>query len=119
MGGHIKVPDDIFRKCEICGDTFHPNTYRQKACGKKKIKTCPVCGKQFEYLCKPDYIKITCSKKCADIFAENIRNEKAEKIIRKCAYCGKEFTPKTKKIFIVVVHTIRSVKYAEKNSSLM
>lgn len=97
MGGHIKVPDNIFRKCEICGDTFHPNTYRQKACGKKKIKTCPVCGKQFEYLCKPDYIKITCSKKCADIFAENIRNEKAEKIVRKCAYCGKEFTPKTKK----------------------
>lgn len=62
MGGHIKVPDTIFRKCEICGDIFHPNTYRQRTCGKPKIKICPVCGKQFEYLCKPDYIKITCSK---------------------------------------------------------
>lgn len=97
MGGHIKVPDDVFRNCEICGDKFHPNTYRQRTCGKPKTRICPVCGKQFEYLCKPDYIKTTCSRKCADVLAEKKRNENAEKIVRKCEYCGKEFTPKTEK----------------------
>ena len=96
MGGHIKVPDTIFRKCEICGDIFHPNTYRQRTCGKPKTRICLVCGKEFEYLCKPDYIKTTCSRKCADVLAEKKRNENAEKIVRKCAYCGKEFVPKTK-----------------------
>lgn len=92
-----KVPDDLFKICQTCGEKFHPNTYRQRNCGKTRTKTCPICGKDFTYTCTPEGSKKkTCSRKCADQFAEQVRESKSSEVKRACEYCGKLFTPKTK-----------------------
>ena len=92
-----KVPDDLVKICQTCGEKFHPNTYRQRNCGEIKMRTCPICGNDFTCRCTPEGSrKKTCSRKCADKFAEQVRESNAATNEKACKYCGKLFTPKTK-----------------------
>ena len=82
------LPD---RVCKICGDTFHPNSSRQRYCNHIKQKQCAICGKMFEYRCGQE--KYTCSKECQQKYAKAMMTKSFESATRICKECGKEFHP--------------------------
>ena len=89
------INPDIKRICTKCGREYHPASSRQKFCNLPKMVTCPICGKEFETICKPGKEHLTCSKTCADNLIQLNRAESASKVKKICKACGKEFTPKT------------------------
>ena len=93
MGG-IKNPN-LIRVCKICGRKYHPNSSRQQCCNLPTDKTCPICGKVYQVLCKPKLTQQTCSKKCSDELIIRNRIASAAKLIKVCKACGKPFTPKS------------------------
>lgn len=114
-----KVPDDLFKICQTCGEKFHPNTYRQRNCGKTRTKTCPICGKDFTYICTLEGSKKkTCSRKCADQFAEQVRESKSSAVKKLVSTAANCLHLKQSLIDTAQVLTTRSVKFAEKNLSL-
>jgi hypothetical protein len=92
--GKLMNPN-IKRICINCGSEYHPASSRQKCCNLPKTVICPICGKEFETICKPGKEHKTCSKGCADKLIQLNRSESASKLKKTCKACGKEFTPKT------------------------
>ena len=41
------------RKCLECGKEFEPKNGFQKYCSNPHIAKCIICGKLFEYTCRP------------------------------------------------------------------
>lgn len=95
--GSKTISDDVIRVCKLCGNTFHPRTNRQMCCMETKIKICPVCGKSFDYICTTSLSHNTCSKECSQKYAVIRRKQEASKETRICKYCGKIFTPRSKR----------------------
>ena len=90
---HTNITLDV-RKCKRCGQEFKPKTAKQQYCNKKEIKTCPICGVEFEVTCSA-YVTETCGKnECQGLLAKKIREENLKDEIRICKWCGLEFTPK-------------------------
>ena len=92
--GKIKNPN-LIRICKVCGREYHPASSRQRCCNLPIDRTCPICGKTFQVLCKPVNRNKTCSKACADELIIRNRTSSAAKLIKICKACGKPFTPKT------------------------
>lgn len=92
--GKIKNPN-LIRVCKVCGREYHPASSRQQCCNLPIDRTCPICGKTFQVLCKPVKGNKTCSKACADKLIVRNRTSSAAKLIKICKACGKPFTPKT------------------------
>ena len=92
--GKIKNPN-LIRVCKVCGREYHPASSRQQCCNLPIDRTCPICGKTFQVLCKPIKGNKTCSKACADELIIRNRTSSAAKLIKTCKACGKPFTPKT------------------------
>lgn len=92
-----QISDKITRVCRVCGNTFHPKSNRQMCCMETKQRICPVCGNSFEYICTTSSSRVTCSKECSQKYASIRRKEEAGKETRICKYCGKLFTPKSKR----------------------
>lgn len=51
------------KRCAICGQLFEPSSSRQKYCNKVVLRTCAVCGNEYESTCSLNYSK-TCSDEC-------------------------------------------------------
>lgn len=51
------------RVCELCGDTFIPESRAQKFCKKLHTRPCPICNRPVVIKYKSDALKC-CSKKC-------------------------------------------------------
>ena len=95
--GKKTIDDSLIRVCKLCGNTFHPKTNRQMCCMETKIKLCPICGKSFDYICTTSLSHNTCSKECSQKYAAIRRKQEASKETRICKYCGKIFTPRSKR----------------------
>ena len=53
------------RKCEWCGEEFHPVNNTQKYCSGPHFQTCVICGKKFEiFIRNTADIPRTCSPEC-------------------------------------------------------
>ena len=52
------------KKCLECGKEFLPKNGYQKYCEGPHISTCGICGKSFEYTCRPSEKPKTCSREC-------------------------------------------------------
>ena len=81
------------KKCKRCGDLFLAKG-KQMYCGKEKIAVCPACGKEFSYICGPT-VNLTCSSQCAIEYSKQQRAAALASSVRRCKWCGEEFTPKT------------------------
>lgn len=81
-----KSPTPTERVCKACGKTFlgYGTT---EYCPDKHYKKCVVCGNDFEWNHKQP--KNTCSTECK----MRLRAQTIASKTRKCALCGKEFTP--------------------------
>jgi len=79
--------------CPICNDTFIPKCSRQKYCGKKVIRKCVICGKEYESECTPTYSKC-CSKECTVKYAHQQSVAAYSSSSKVCILCGKSFIPK-------------------------
>lgn len=86
---------DVKRICVLCGKEFHPKSSRQTCCNEIKQVPCPVCGKLMNKKCTVADQRNTCSKECNIQYIKMKQVESAKKIIKKCKFCGKEFTPKS------------------------
>ena len=85
----------IKRKCKLCGEEFETYKIGQQYCGQLKSKTCPICGKEYTYICGPQYTQQTCGD--ADCQAQLIKERRTASALeqtRVCKWCGKEFHPK-------------------------
>lgn len=79
--------------CLICGDKFHPSSSRQRYCNKPVIRTCAVCGIEYESRCNADYVATCGSVTCRNTYA-NLQMQKSYKnTSRTCALCGQVFRP--------------------------
>lgn len=90
-----KPRPDVIRICKICGDEYHPNSSRQMTCNKPKDHICPICGKTYQVVCKPNAGGVACSPECIEQVIIRKRTASAAKLIKVCKACGKSFTPKT------------------------
>ena len=82
------------RKCIICGDTFIPESGRQKCCGKAIIKVCEVCGREYLGHCTTQDDSHTCgAKQCRLEYTRRVKEANCRKQTRICRVCGKEFHP--------------------------
>lgn len=65
--------------------------------GKLRVKTCPICNKEFETkLRQAKYCSDDCQREKSRIHMREFQRAKREKrveILRNCIVCGKEFTP--------------------------
>ena len=59
------------RKCKECGKIFYPRQASQFYCDGPHHANCVVCGKQFEYTCRPSERRKTCSESCQIIERDN------------------------------------------------
>ena len=89
------ISNNITRICKGCGKEFKPHARKQFYCGEIRDFTCKVCGKIFQATCSSS-VKHTCSPQCNGQWIKLRRTESAQKLIKVCKYCGKEFTPKSK-----------------------
>lgn len=89
------ISSDIVRVCKICGQEFRPHARKQYCCGEIRTKKCAWCGKEFEYICKPDFNKATCSSECQGQYIKAKRMKSASQLTKICKWCGKEFHPKS------------------------
>lgn len=81
-----------YKICEICGDTFVPNSARQKYCKKSIIKTCCICKGSYESYCGDS--RNTCkNQKCIIQYAHNRSEESFQQQVRICEWCGESFNP--------------------------
>lgn len=55
-------------KCQECGAEFLAKHKTDKFCKGPHIANCAVCGKPFEYTCRPKEKPNTCSKECKNEF---------------------------------------------------
>lgn len=101
--------------CKLCGKEFE-TANNAVLCPDCRIRKCVVCGNEFEL--QAPYTKVTCSRKCGGIYRKQtgiskaVATKAAETMLgkygvsnaakvngpkksKKCAYCGKEFTPRT------------------------
>lgn len=85
---------NVTKKCEICGQEFHPKSSRQKFCHKTIVKTCEICGKEFETTCGTQDRHTCRNKECEAKYAHLKSVEAYKNETRVCEWCGKEFTPK-------------------------
>ena len=81
------------KKCRVCGQLFVPVSARQADCNRIIVKTCVICGKQFEGRCSKNDVSQTCSKECQDKFALLQRQKSYSKTKKICELCGKPFRP--------------------------
>lgn len=82
------------RICLSCGEVFLPRRKDQRYCGKIKLATCTVCGKEFERKCAAP-VKMTCSRKCNIEYIKIQQEASSQKETKMCKFCGKEFRPKS------------------------
>lgn len=54
------------RVCEECGKVFFPKQATQKYCLGPHVSTCVICGREFEYTCRPTEKPKTCSRICQE-----------------------------------------------------
>ena len=73
--------------CKACGKSFD-GSGTSAYCPGPHIKTCAVCGREFEY--DPRTNPECCSRTCSAA----LRLKRLSEEIRVCELCGKEFTPK-------------------------
>lgn len=85
---------DIIKTCAKCGQQFKPTSATQKCCNKEIFVPCVICGAPVKNICAMYRQKETCSTECNAKLIVQRRAEKASKLIKKCEWCGKEFTPK-------------------------
>lgn len=78
--------------CAICGDTFYPNSPRQKYCNKLVIRQCSWCGNDYESNCKAEYDKC-CSKACLVNYAHQQSVNAQMQTTKICKLCGTSFHP--------------------------
>ena len=82
------------RKCIICGDTFIPESGRQKCCGKAIVKVCEVCGREYLGHCTTQDDSHTCgSRECRLEYTRRVKMANCLTQTRICRICGKEFHP--------------------------
>jgi len=81
------------KQCPICGNEFVPKSARQKYCNAPVMRSCAVCGKQYESTCSLTYSKC-CSKECSKEYAHQQSVASYQGLRKVCVLCGKEFTPK-------------------------
>lgn len=79
------------RKCVGCGQEFETDHPRQKYCRNIKIKTCRICGKQFEQVCEAQVSNVCDNLECLKL----ARSSGKPNIQKACKCCGELFTPKT------------------------
>lgn len=77
--------------CKMCGETFVTNHPRQIYCRQTKIKTCPICGEQFEQICQKQ-VSSVCSKPECIKASYHMQPPKKTKT---CKICGEQFIPKS------------------------
>ena len=79
------------RKCIICGDTFIPESGRQKCCGKAIVKVCEVCGREYLGHCTTQDDSHTCgSKECRLEYTRRVKMANCLTQTRTCRICGKD-----------------------------
>lgn len=79
--------------CKKCGDSYIPNSSRQKCCNKPITIPCVICGKPVSNICSFTKQKETCSIECQTALIKQRRESSAHKLTKKCLWCGKEFHP--------------------------
>lgn len=57
----------MIKTCILCGQQFETKRSNQKICNREHFKTCPVCGKRFK-ITRDNYKKQTCSNACMKAF---------------------------------------------------
>lgn len=82
------------KKCQICGDSFKPNSARQKYCKKPVERICQICGRSYMSYCG-DTTSTTCSKECTNKFIHQKQINHYQTTMRTCKWCGKQFHPIT------------------------
>jgi len=80
------------KRCRICGELFVPKSSRQLDCGKLIIRTCTVCGSQFEAKCSKNDTRQACSTECTNKLSAINRYAS---VIKYCEICGEPFQPKS------------------------
>lgn len=86
---------NVIRTCKRCGDTYHPKSTRQECCNKPIKVPCVVCGKLMDQICTFKHQNETCSRDCAAQRIKQNRETSANRLVKICKYCGKEFHPKS------------------------
>ena len=81
----LEQASPLIRTCILCGKEFEA-IGSQTTCSGPHYKKCAICGTEFEYKHISDK-KVTCSKKCAAEY----RRRTILSVTRVCEYCGKEF----------------------------
>lgn len=89
VGMAARQPANRTRICYVCQTPFKPQRPNQKTCGtpqcsrfrskRRPLRTCEVCGKQFD----SRHLSRTCSKTCAGFLRRKPR-------IENCERCGKK-----------------------------
>ena len=80
------------RECRVCGDVFIPHNPRQMDCNKQIIKTCTICGEEFNDICQVNHKQTTCGKlACRDKQRILSTKNTLSEIPKICAWCGEEF----------------------------
>ena len=81
--------------CRVCGQHFHPMSFRQTDCNKLIEKVCEVCGKIYIGKCSLNDVSTTCSPQCTQKLASQNRMNSYQKETRICELCGEEFHPRS------------------------
>ena len=97
--------EPVVKICKACGQSFSTIKNRQIFCNQLKKKTCPICGSEFEYVCKGE-VKETCGDiHCQAQLIKDKRTKSAQSLTKICKWCGKEFNPKDyKQVYCDGVH---------------
>lgn len=85
----------MIKICEECEEPFEASRKSARWCNKIHIRECLVCGKRFEVSHRQiQDNKRCCSRRCSDILAHKINQERLSEEVRYCKECGKPFTPR-------------------------
>lgn len=84
---------NVIKICKRCGIEYHPKSSRQQCCNKPIKVPCAVCGKLMDQICTFAAHNETCGIECQSKLIMQKREASANKLTKKCKWCGKEFHP--------------------------
>lgn len=79
--------------CPNCTTEFMPQSSRQKYCNRDVLRTCVICGAEFNSTCSKSFSKC-CSKSCTNKYAHQQSVASYQSVSKQCILCGKDFTPR-------------------------